>query len=100
MDSFIFSFGYSSKFRLEKPGVSTKEILFTTNISVCLVVCFPRFSALDISSVFKFKLGASLFISVLFPAPLWPVKTTVFPCKYFSNFSCSSFLKQVIPISS
>ena len=63
------------KSRAEKPGVSATKPPNSSKASVCLVVCFPLFKALDISFVLRFSLGFILLIRVDLPAPLWPVKT-------------------------
>ena len=70
---------------LEKPGVSTMNVLWVWNSSVCLVVCFPLPRAYYISAVLRFRLGSMVFSRVDFPAPLWPVKTTVFSLILFNK---------------
>ena len=84
----------------ENPGVSQNQTFFTTWISVCLVVCLPRFNAVDISFVLRFNSGDILFSIVVFPAPVWPVKTTIESCKNFIKSSNSVLEKQGMPIFS
>ena len=75
----------------EKPGVSATNPPNSVINSVCLVVCFPRPNALEISAVLIFKLVSNIFNKVDLPAPVWPVNTVIVSLNSFFIFR---FLKK------